>query len=60
MNRPKLTAIITGAIALILSIVYLVVVQLLDLRGEMKPAPIDDVATIDHLNHAPQQQLLGL
>ncbi|MCS6813415.1 MAG: glucose-inhibited division protein A [Cyanobacteria bacterium] len=50
MNRPKLTAIVTGAIAIILSIVYLVLVQLLDLRGEMKPAPIDDLATIVHIN----------
>ncbi len=49
MNRPKITAIITGAIALLLSIIYLVVVQLLDLRGEMIPAPIEDVAAIVHM-----------
>ncbi len=44
MNRPKLTAIITGAIALLLSVIYLVVVQLLDLRTEFLPAPTEDVA----------------
>ncbi|MBD3884140.1 hypothetical protein IFO70_20545 [Phormidium tenue FACHB-886] len=41
MDRKKLIAIITGAIALILSLAYLLVVQLLDFRGEMVPAPID-------------------
>jgi len=41
MNRPKWVAIVTGAIALLLSIGYLLLVQLLDFRGEMVPAPID-------------------
>ncbi len=44
MDRSKLTAIITGAISLILAIAYLMLVQLLDLRGEMIPAPIGDVS----------------
>lgn len=39
MNRSKLVAIITGAISIILAIAYLVIVQLLDFRGEMLPAP---------------------
>ncbi|HHP7244824.1 MAG TPA: hypothetical protein ACFE0H_09080 [Elainellaceae cyanobacterium] len=39
MDRSKLVAIITGAIALLLSIGYLILVQLLDFRGEMLPAP---------------------
>ena len=39
MNRSKLVAIITGAISIILAIAYLIVVQLLDFRGEMLPAP---------------------
>ena len=39
MNRSKLVAIITGAISIILAIAYLVVVQVLDFRGEMLPAP---------------------
>ena len=41
MDRSKVIAIITGAIALILSIAYLLVVQILDFRGEMLPAPTD-------------------
>lgn len=41
MNRSKWVAIVTGAIALLLSFGYLLLVQLLDFRGEMLPAPID-------------------
>jgi hypothetical protein len=41
MDRSKLVAIITGVIALFLGIAYLLVVQLLDFRGEMIPAPQD-------------------
>jgi len=41
MTRSKIVAIVTGAIALLLSIGYLLLVQLLDFRGEMIPAPID-------------------
>lgn len=40
MDRSKIVAIITGAISLILAIGYLLLVQLLDFRGEMVPAPI--------------------
>ncbi|MDJ1181955.1 hypothetical protein [Roseofilum casamattae] len=39
MDRSKFIAILTGAISLLLAIAYLVVVQLLDMRGEMIPAP---------------------
>jgi hypothetical protein len=39
MNRSKIIAILTGAISVILAIVYLILVQLLDYR-DMKPAPI--------------------
>ncbi len=41
MDRSKIVAIVTGAIALILSIAYLLVVQILDFRGEMLPAPME-------------------
>jgi hypothetical protein len=41
MDRSKIVAIVTGVIALLLSIAYLLVVQVLDLRGEMVPAPQD-------------------
>jgi len=39
MERPKLVAIITGVISIGLAIAYLLLVQLLDFRGEMIPAP---------------------
>ncbi len=40
MDRSKLVAIITGVISIMLALAYLLVVQLLDFRGEMLPAPI--------------------
>jgi len=43
VNRSKIVAIVTGIIAVALSIVYLVIVQLLDFRGEMVPAPQSQV-----------------
>lgn len=39
-DRSQWTAVITGAIALVLGIGYLLLVQLLDSRGEMVPAPM--------------------
>lgn len=41
MDRSKLVAIVTGAISLGLAIAYLILVQLLDSRGPMVPAPLD-------------------
>jgi hypothetical protein len=43
MNRSKLVAIITGIFSLILAIAYLLLVQILDFRGEMQPAPISEM-----------------
>lgn len=40
MDRSKLVAILTGAVSLALAIGYLLLVQLLDFRGEMVPAPM--------------------
>ncbi|NJR68317.1 MAG: hypothetical protein HC771_06315 [Synechococcales cyanobacterium CRU_2_2] len=40
-ERPKVVAIVTGAISLALAIAYLLLVQFLDSRGPMVPAPID-------------------
>ncbi|AFZ04327.1 hypothetical protein [Calothrix sp. PCC 6303] len=40
MNRSKIVAVITGVISILLAVGYLILVQLLDFRGEMKPAPI--------------------
>ncbi len=39
-DRSQWIAVVTGAIALLLGIGYLVLVQLLDSRGEMLPAPM--------------------
>jgi len=41
MDKGKIVAVITGAISIIIAIAYLVLVQLLDFRGEMIPAPVD-------------------
>jgi hypothetical protein len=43
MENSKVVAIVTGAISLALAIAYLVVVQFLDMRGEMIPAPLVEV-----------------
>ncbi len=39
MEKGKIVAIITGAISIFLAVTYLIIVQLLDFRGEMLPAP---------------------
>lgn len=46
MERKKLVAVITGIISVLLGIIYLVLVQLLDSRGAMIPAPITDLSLI--------------
>jgi hypothetical protein len=43
MQRGKAIAIITGAISILIAIAYLVIVQLLDFRGEMIPAPVSQL-----------------
>ena len=40
-DRSQWLAIATGAISILLAIAYLVIVQLLDMRGAMVPAPMD-------------------
>jgi len=52
MNRSKLVAIITGAISIILAIAYLIIVQLLDFRGEMLPAPQSHLTQPPVIAHA--------
>jgi hypothetical protein len=44
MNRSKIIAIITGALSILLAIAYLLLVQLLDFRGEMRPAPVSQIS----------------
>jgi hypothetical protein len=46
MERKKLVAVITGIISVLLGIIYLLLVQLLDSRGAMIPAPITDLSLI--------------
>ena len=46
MERGKIVAIITGAISVIIALAYLILVQLLDFRGEMIPAPIQDPSQV--------------
>lgn len=46
MDRSKIVAVVTGAIALLLGIAYLIVVQFLDFRGEMLPAPVSQSAVM--------------
>ncbi|MGB6300655.1 MAG: hypothetical protein WBF90_31390 [Rivularia sp. (in: cyanobacteria)] len=45
MDRGKIVAIITGVFSILLAVAYLVLVQILDFRGEMKPAPVTQVET---------------
>lgn len=40
MDRSKIVAIVTGALSILLAIAYLLLVQILDFRGEMIPAPV--------------------
>lgn len=41
MQTSKWVSIVTGVIAVVLGLGYLVLVQILDWRGEMLPAPTD-------------------
>ena len=40
VDRSKVVAIVTGALSVLLAIAYLLLVQILDFRGEMVPAPV--------------------
>jgi hypothetical protein len=44
MEKKKIIAIITGTISVLLAVAYLILVQILDFRGEMLPAPIDEMS----------------
>ena len=46
MDRKKIVAVVTGIISVFLGVVYLILVQLLDSRGGMVPAPITDMSII--------------
>jgi hypothetical protein len=40
MERSKVVAIFTGVVSVLLALAYLLLVQVLDFRGEMIPAPV--------------------
>lgn len=46
MERKKIVAIITGVISVLLGIAYLILVEILDSRGGMIPAPITDLSIL--------------
>ena len=46
MDRGKFVAVVTGVISILIAIAYLVIVQLIDFRGEMIPAPIDGLSIV--------------
>ncbi|HBW57765.1 MAG TPA: hypothetical protein DEF27_08160 [Oscillatoriales bacterium UBA8482] len=43
MERSKIIAYITGGISIILALAYLLIVSILDFRGEMLPAPVSQI-----------------
>jgi hypothetical protein len=46
MDRSKIVAIVTGLVSLFLAIGYLLLVQILDFRGEMIPAPLSALSAV--------------
>jgi hypothetical protein len=58
MPRGKIVAIITGAISIILALAYLLLVQLLDFRGEMLPAPVSQLPQGMEVAHIPTIQAI--
>lgn len=60
MDRSKIVAIITGVISVLLAIAYLVIVQLLDFRGEMLPAPQSQAPSEQVIASLPSRQILAL
>lgn len=46
MERGKIIAIATGVISILIAIAYLVLVLILDSRGPMQPAPINQIPTL--------------
>jgi hypothetical protein len=56
MDRSKIVAVITGIISIVLAIAYLLIVQIIDFRGEMLPAPtVDTIFWISLLTGLPPQ-----
>ncbi|AFY62484.1 hypothetical protein [Synechococcus sp. PCC 6312] len=47
MERPKWVAILTGVVAVLLGVGYLLLGQLLDFRGNLLPAPLDIILSLE-------------
>jgi hypothetical protein len=58
MDSGKIVAIVTGAISIILAVAYLVLVQILDFRGEMVPAPMETMGLLTHITAIANGSLL--
>ncbi len=43
MMRKKWVAVVTGAVSVAIALAYLILVTILDSRGEMIPAPVVDL-----------------
>jgi hypothetical protein len=50
MERSKFIAYLTGIISVVLALGYLILVSILDFRGEMIPAPVDSMMMLG-FNH---------
>ena len=48
MDRGKIVAVITGVISILIAIAYLIIVQLIDFRGEMIPAPVSQLPVVSY------------
>ena len=58
MDKGKIVAIITGTISILIAIAYLVLVQLIDFRGEMIPAPVGELSELSILGEKLYRALL--
>jgi len=52
MTKGQIVAILTGAISILIAVAYLVLVFILDTRGEMKPAPVSQAPPMIQLDSA--------
>lgn len=46
MERPKWVAVVTGLLAILMGVGYLILVQLLDYRGGFEPAPLESMGLL--------------
>jgi hypothetical protein len=46
LDRPKWVAVVTGILAIAVSVGYLILVQLIDYRGSFEPAPVGTIMRV--------------